>query len=85
MDIAVPQVMMNLGFVSVVITAGKATKLYFKTPSAKLLALVTYPKRIDDSIDKACTNCNTTIHCLIHSMTPCPSLSHIKAQHNINC
>ena len=47
-------------------------------------ALATYRKRIDDSVDKVCIHCSTNTHSLTHIMTHCPTLTHIRAQHNIN-
>ena len=47
-------------------------------------ALANLLKRIDDSIDKVCTHCSTNTHSLTHIMTHCPTLMHIRAQHNIS-
>ena len=48
-------------------------------------ALATYRKRIDDSADEVCTHCSTNTHnLLIHIMTHCTALTHIRAQHNIS-
>ena len=47
-------------------------------------ALSTYRKRIDDSVDEVCTHCSTNTHSLTHIITHCPTLIHIRAQHNIS-
>ena len=47
-------------------------------------ALATYQMRIYDSIDEVCIHCSTSTHSLIHIMTHRPTLTHIRAQHNIS-
>ncbi len=47
-------------------------------------ALLTYQKRLDDSVADACPGCNTTPHTIKHILEDCISHNHLRQQHNIH-